>query len=232
MPSKFRWDIPIMELELDRSVSEKMSKRGEMPFMKSNGKSQMKMISKLFVLFIVTFSSRGVPDVKEIHVWDTYELTFKAEKTYANPYMEVETWVLLTGPAGSGFERKRVWGFWDGENVFKVRVTATAPGKWLWESGSNQSDKGLTGKRGSFTARAWTEAEKKQNPNRRGTVRPTPNNRAFMYADGTPFFLLGDTHWGSSTWRLPYEGKEPPADFIIDKNNYCFESAIQWLKKY
>ena len=190
----------------------------------------MKTIANLLILFFVAFSSCKTPDEKEIHVWDTHELTFGAQKTYDNPYMDVETWVLLTGPEGSGFDKKKVWGFWDGKNVFKVRVTATEPGAWRWESGSNQSDKGLNGKSGSFTAIAWTEEEKKQNPNRRGTVRPTPNNRAFMYADSTSFFLLSDTHWGASSWRLPWAGEEPPENFEIDKDNYSFESAIQYLK--
>jgi len=52
-----------------------------------------------------------------------------------------------------------------------------------------------------------------------------------MYADSTPFFLLSDTHWGASSWRLPWAGAEPPADFTLDKSNYSFESAIQTLKK-
>jgi hypothetical protein len=189
------------------------------------------MLSKFYTLFFIAIGLCGLLNAQEIHVWDTYELSFNAEKTYINPYIEVETWVLLTGPSGSGFEKKRIWGFWDGGNVFKVRVTATVPGTWTWESGSNQSDKGLNENSGSYTARGWTEAEKKQNPNRRGTIRPTSNNRAFMYADGTPFFLLSDTHWGAASWRLPWAGKEPPADYLIDKNNYSFEVAIQNLKK-
>ncbi len=187
----------------------------------------MKGFSKL----LLAIGLSGLLQAQEIHVWEPHELTFQANNQYENPYIEIEFWVLLTGPEGSGFKEKRVWGFWDGENVFRVRVTATIPGQWTWKSDSNQPDSGLRGKSGSFTAKEWTEAEKQVNPNRRGTVRPTPNNRAFMYADGTPFFLLADTHWGSSTWRLPLSGEEPPSDYVIAKDNYSFEGAIQWLKK-
>src|SRR5512146_2775934 len=104
------------------------------------------------------------------HVWELHEIELHASKSYANPYVNVETWVELTGP---GFA-KRVYGFWDGGDVYRVRIVATAPGTWNWISGSNQpADAGLNGKRGRLTARDWTDAEKRANPNRRGFLRPT-----------------------------------------------------------
>jgi hypothetical protein len=134
------------------------------------------------------------------HVWELQEIELRASRSYANPYTDVECWVELKGP---GFS-KRVYGFWDGGDVFCVRVVATTPGAWTWTSGSNQpADVGLNGKSGRFTARDWTEQEKRQNANRRGFLRPDANGHALQYADGTPFFLLGDTWLGAATWRLP-----------------------------
>ncbi len=134
------------------------------------------------------------------HIWELHEIELHASKSYANPYVDVETWVELTGP---GFA-KRVYGFWDGGDLYRVRIVATAPGTWSWISGSNQpTDVGLNGKRGRFTAHDWTDEEKRANPNRRGFLRPTSNGHALQYADGTPFFLLGDTWLGAVTWRLP-----------------------------
>jgi len=95
------------------------------------------MNSTFYTFFIPAICLCSLLNAQEIHLWDTYELTFVAEKTYTNPYLEVESWVLLSGPPGSGFDKEKIWGFWDGENVFKVRLTATAPGKWSWESASN-----------------------------------------------------------------------------------------------
>jgi len=135
-----------------------------------------------------------------IHVWEKLELSFEARGSYSNPYTEVEVWVDLEGP---GFQ-KRVYGFWDGGNIFRVRVVATAPGEWFWRSGSNQNDPGLNGKKGSFIAVEWTEEEKEENPNRRGFIQPTKNGHALQYADGTPFFLLGDTWWAASTFRYKW----------------------------
>ncbi|MFH1084923.1 MAG: DUF5060 domain-containing protein [Chloroflexota bacterium] len=93
-------------------------------------------------------------------IWEKIELTLLAQKAYANPYTDVVVWVDLDGP---GFH-KRVYGFWDGGAVHRVRILATAPGEWSWVSGSNQDDAGLNGRSGRFVAVGWTDAEKDANP--------------------------------------------------------------------
>lgn len=140
----------------------------------------------------------------EIHVWEKTELTFHAQNRYTNAYSEVEVWVDLRGP---GFT-KRCYGFWDGADVFRVRILATRPGKWSWRSGSNQPDSGLNGRKGGFSAVAWTDADKASNPLRHGFIRPSPNGHAFQYDDGTPFILLGDTWWAAATSRFKWNDDE------------------------
>ena len=147
----------------------------------------------------LALSSAAAP-LGVIHVWEKVELTFHAKNQYANPCTNVEVWVDLKGP---GFDR-RCHGFWDGSNVFRVRILATAPGQWSWRSGSNQKDTGLNNQRGSFTAVAWSDAEKDSVPTRRGFVRPTANGHAFEYADGTPFILLGDAWYAAGTFRFKW----------------------------
>lgn len=132
--------------------------------------------------------------------WQKVEIKLQAANTYAHPYKEVSVWVDLTGP---GF-KNRCYGFWDGGSTYRVRVLATKPGEWTWISGSNQADAGLNGKRGQFKAVAWSKAELADNPCRRGMVRATTNGHAFEYADGTPFFLVGDTWWSVATFRYPW----------------------------
>lgn len=132
------------------------------------------------------------------HVWEKHEITLTARNSYKNPYTEVEVWVDLKGPSFA----KRVYGFWDGGNTFRVRVLATHPGRWTWRSGSTPSDAGLKDKRGSFEASDWTDAEKAADLCRRGFLRPTANRHALEHADGTPFFLLGDTWWATPTSRF------------------------------
>jgi len=123
------------------------------------------------------------------HVWQKVEIPLQAANAYENPYRDVSVWVDLAGP---GFQ-KRCYGFWDGGNVFRVRILATAPGRWSWKSGSNPSDPGLVGRTGAFQAETWSKLEETGNPCRRGMVRATDNGHAFEYHDETPFFLLGDT---------------------------------------
>ncbi len=123
-----------------------------------------------FLIHLLCFHfllSNQITAQEVVHVWEKQELTFVAREKYENPYTEVEVWVELKGP---GFHR-RCYGFWDGENLFKVRIVATAPGQWSWESGSNCSDRGLTGQSGSFMAIEWTEKEKEEVATRRGYIQ-------------------------------------------------------------
>jgi hypothetical protein len=141
-------------------------------------------------------------------VYEKVEITLTAKGTYANPYTDVEVWVDLKGPNFS----KRCPGFWDGGQTYRVRITSLAPGKWTWVAGSNPPDPGLAGKKGSFVSVAWTEEEKRQNPNRRGFPRATPNGHALQYADGTPYFIMGDFFYPASTWRYRWRDSDEPYD--------------------
>ena len=162
----------------------------------------------------------------EVHVWEMQEITLASARDYANPYVEVECWVDLEGPDF----RRRVYGFWDGGRVFRVRVVATHPGEWTWRAGSNQpGDAGFSGG-GKFRAVAWTHAQLEDNANRRGFVRASANGHALRYADGTPFFLTGDTWLAASTWRLPFKGAAPAADYV-PAQGIGFEEAVAWRKK-
>ncbi len=162
------------------------------------------MCRLLWLLLLLVPAALAAP----VHVWEKQELTLTCSGSYANPYTEVVVWVDLTGP---NF-RKRVYGFWDGERTFRVRVLATEAGEWSWRSGSTPVDAGLGGKTGSFTAMPWTEQEKQQNPLRRGFLRATPNQHALEHADGTPYFAIGDTWYsvGTNRFRWYDDNQERP----------------------
>src|SRR5690606_39230059 len=146
-----------------------------------------------------------------VHTWQMQEIVLLAQNQYDNYYTDVEAWIQLQGP---DFD-KRIYGFWDGDNRYVVRVVATEPGHWSWRSGSSQpDDPGLNGQSGEFTAVEWSEREKRDNPNRRGFVHATPNGHALQYADGTPFFMVGDTWLAGSTWRLPFRGAATSNDYV------------------
>lgn len=166
-------------------------------------------------------------DSSTIRIWQMKQITLTAQKEYKNYYTDVTCWVELQGPNFS----KRIYGFWNGQNEFAVRIVATEPGKWKWTSGSNQpDDQGLNNQSGEFIAAEWTEEQKLQNPNRRGFVRATSNGRALQYADGTAFFMVGDTWLAGATWRLPLRGTEPAKNYIPGPG-IGFEDAVNYRKE-
>jgi hypothetical protein len=192
-----------------------------------NTKFQNLLSFYIIFLFLMNVSLNTVKagNPSDVHVWEMYEVTLKAEKEYKNYYSDVTCWVELKGPDFS----KRVYGFWDGRNIFIVRIVATKPGKWQWISGSDQpDDKGLN-RSGEFNAIRWTEKEKKQNPNRRGFVRSTSNGHALQYADGTPFFMIGDTWLAGATWRLPFRSAAPEKNYVPSPG-IGFEDAVAYRK--
>lgn len=194
--------------------------------MSRTGKKQV-LRHILLLYFWMPLYAQAVEASPKIHVWEPKEITLTAARNYDNYYKDVTCWVELKGPNFS----KRVYGFWDGGAVFKIRVVATMPGEWRWSSGSNRAgDKGLNDQSGSFTAMAWSEAEKKENPVRRGFVRPTPNGHALQYADGTPFFMVGDTWLAGATWRLPFRNAATSNDYEPGPG-IGFEDALMYRKK-
>lgn len=168
--------------------------------------------------------SNAMKQDSPVRPWEMREIVLHAEKQYDNYYTDVDVWAELSGP---GFN-KRIYGFWDGDNRYVIRLVATQPGEWSWRSGSNHpDDKGLNGRTGGFTAIAWTEQEKRDNPNRRGFVHATANGRALQYADGTPFFMVGDTWLAGSTWRLPFRNAAT-SDQYQPGPGIGFEDAVNY----
>jgi hypothetical protein len=188
----------------------------------------LKLISPIIIILISLIPTNllKADNPSKVHVWEMKEIRLKTDKTYDNYYTDVICWVELKGPDFS----KRVYGFWDGDNNFVIRVVATKPGNWEWVSGSNlPDDNGLNNHKGEFTAIKWSKEEIEQNHNRHGFIRATPNGHALQYADGTPFFLVGDTWLAGSTWRLPFRN-------AVTSDNYepgpgmGFEDAVIYRK--
>lgn len=172
----------------------------------------------------------AAPGVAAVHVWEKQEVTLHAAGKYANPYTDVVVWVELKGPKFA----KRVYGFWDGGDTFKVRFVATEPGTWTWKSGSEPVDAGLGGKSGKVEAAAWSEPDKEQNPLRRGFIRATANRHALEHADGTPFFAIGDTWYATGTNRFQWRddgGERPlgPAAGFQDYVRYRKAQGYNWV---
>jgi len=155
-----------------------------------------RLVSLVIAFLCVTLMGMAAP----IHIWEFQEVTLSATHDYKNPYTDVTVWVELSGPDF----KERIYGFWDGGSTFKVRFVAPAAGNWSWKSDADVNDEGLKGKSGSFEAIEWTEQEKNENPLRRGFLRATDNKHALNFADGTPYFAIGDTWFSMGADRFKW----------------------------
>ncbi len=166
----------------------------------------------------------SVKGCTEARVWECVELAFTAAEAYGNPFADVRLQVRFTSEAG---RELLVPGYWDGGNQWKVRFAPDAEGAWSWMSScSRPEDGGLHGVSGRLEAAAWTEAELGENPNRRGFIRVHEGGRYFEYADGTPFYWLGDTLWAAHTSRCDMERTLPA--YLADRKEKGF-SVIQMV---
>ena len=122
--------------------------------------------------------------------WRVHEIVFTSQAACTDPFNEVDLDVAFTGPDGIALVMPA---FWDGGDTWKVRFAPTEVGLWQYESTcSNTADAGLHGITGAFDCVPYTgELE----IYKRGFVQTKPGVKYMRYADGAPFFYLGDTHW-------------------------------------
>jgi len=130
--------------------------------------------------------------------WKAAELAFHAQQQWNKPFYEVEMDAVFTSPTG---KTMIVPAFWDGGSVWKIRFALNETGLWQVETRCT-ADSGLNGQTGTVECLPYTGNLEIY---RRGFVKTQPGVRYMMYADGTPFFYLGDTHW-----NMPEEELDEP----------------------
>ncbi len=124
-------------------------------------------------------------------VWQVAEWSFTAARDYTAGGGDALDFEVVFEQPATGRKLVRP-AFWDGGNTFKVRFAPPLAGVWTWTARC-PADATLDGRRGTFESVAYTGALAIY---RHGFVKTPPGKKYFTYADGTPFFYLGDTHWG------------------------------------
>lgn len=150
--------------------------------------------------------------------WLATEFILKSVVTRNNPLYEAELDLLLT----CGDTTLKVPGFWDGGNTWRFRFALPYEGEWTWKTiCSDTSDTGLHDLSGSISCSAYNG---KLDIYKHGFVSIRDGERYFSYADGTPFFYLGDTHWTLFTEEYDVPGDHAGSTdakshfkYIIDK---------------
>ncbi|MGC8742640.1 MAG: DUF4038 domain-containing protein [Verrucomicrobiia bacterium] len=170
----------------------------------------------LFLIFTGCQSSKSVVVVPR---WDKYECVLKSSIKYTNPVQQATLTATFVSPLG---EKRTVYGFWDGGDVWKIRFMPDIAGKWTFTTDcSDKSNSGLDGKSGSFICTA------SKNNNRfttHGAIRISRDRRYLEHQDLTPFFWLADTAWNG-----PLISTDEEWDFYLRTRASQKFTAVQWV---
>ena len=125
----------------------------------------------------------------QTETWKAVEVSLESEKTYADPFNDVDIDLVLV----NGDVKYTVPGFWDGGNTWKVRFACPAAGEWYYKTVCTDSgNSALDGRTGKVVCGKYSgELE----IYRHGFLSTAYGKKYITYDDGTPFFYLGDTHW-------------------------------------
>jgi hypothetical protein len=132
-------------------------------------------------------------DTYTTEVWSPAEIILHSTVDYANPYTDTEIDAVFTHTDGTQITLP---GFWMGDVVWAVRFSPTKEGEWSYKI--TCKDTGNTGLNTAGKVIA-TAAEKDTELAKHGFVTTVKDQRYYQYADGTPFFWLGDTNWQAPT---------------------------------
>lgn len=124
--------------------------------------------------------------------WRAGDLRLHTEKTYRNPFADVDVFADFEGPNG---ERLHLLAFWDGGGDWIVRFAPTAPGLWRYRTSATDENPDFA-TAGEVTC---TPYDGDLPIYRHGFLRVSADRSHLEHADGTPFLWLGDTHWTFAT---------------------------------
>jgi len=131
------------------------------------------------------------------------EVSFTSGKSYDDPFNEVELDVIFEGPNGS---KQVVPAFWAGENLWKMRFSTPATGRYSYTTVCSDKDNtSLNNQKGEIEVSPYQGT----NPLfKHGPLRVSNNRRYLEHIDGTPFFWLSDIWIYATTKRVVW-----PQDF-------------------
>jgi len=127
------------------------------------------------------------------------EFTLESAKQYSDAFNDLELDVVFQSPAG---RKLRVPAFWSGDNIWRVRFAPQELGRYSFTTVcTDTANRDLHARTGNLEVSPYGGA----NPlYQRGFIQVSDDRRHFQFADGTPFFWLGDTWWMGLTGRLSW----------------------------
>lgn len=125
----------------------------------------------------------------EVQQWRTVDIMVHTNKEYTSPFEDVDVFGTFTGPDGKTI---KLLAFWDGDGTWILRFAPTAVGAWSYTITSTDSDNTDFSGNGTVNCVPYTG---ELDMYRHGFLKVSEDRDYLEYADGTPFFWLGDTHW-------------------------------------
>ncbi len=178
-------------------------------------------VTALVSLFLATSQFRGATESSKMTVapeWAVFERTFKSSVEYSNALQDATLQVLFTSPQG---QTNLVYAFWDGGRTWRVRFAPDKLGRWTYRTVcSDSSNEGLQHQTGEFLC---TAPVGESNLSKNGPVRIAHDGRHLEYADGKPFFWMGDAAWDAAR-----ESEWLDWEIYTVARQYQSFTAIEW----
>ncbi len=146
--------------------------------------------------------------------WIAIDIPFKANKKSENIK---DTLLDVTFKNRSTGTSMLMPGFWNGNDEWIVRFAPTECGIWDYETVTTGEDVGISGIKGTLACNAY---KGDLDIYKHGFVKTEPGKKYFVYADGTPFFYLGDTHWNMA--REEFDSAGPVAGDIETDSHFKY----------
>ena len=143
----------------------------------------MRLLMRYSVIYWILFQLvlLNLKAQEKVEKWDFFELPIQAETT-KNPYTEID----LKARFYNQSDTINVDGFYDGDNLYKIRFMPSGEGEWNYNTISSHEK--LNNRTGSFICISPAG-------NNKGPVR-VHDTFHFSYADNSPFYPLGTTAYG------------------------------------
>jgi hypothetical protein len=166
----------------------------------------------------------STPDASaQTKLWERWEKAFTAP---AGTSPEIECSGELTSPSG---KIHSVRGFWDGDNVWKIRFMPNETGQWNYRIQTDPPIPGLHNQQGDFSCQPNDSSTRFL---KHGRIDVSPDGFHFQHADGTPFFWLADTVWNGALLSSESDWER----FLEDRRGKKFTGiqfvATQWRTAY
>lgn len=125
-----------------------------------------------------------------VQQWQAVEIMLTSSVKYADPFQDVDVTATFTKPGSKAITRPA---FWDGGLTWKVRFAPPQAG--LWTMTTRATDARNSGLHHVTRTVQCDPYFGNLDIYKHGFLKVSGNGRYLTYADGTPFFYLGDTHW-------------------------------------